>query len=569
MFDSFPKSALDVLDWSWEQYRPYAEHLLAQPLNQENARAWLADWSRFAAIYSEAGSRISVAITLDTTDKAAEDRFNHFVEQVVPEYSKWEHLMNVRLIESGVELGEIAVPMRRIRANVAIFREENVPLFTELQKLGTEYDKMIGAQTVTWEGEEKTIAQMRPVLMGNDRARREEAWKLIHARQLQDRAALNALWVKLLRLRQQIAHNAGFSDFRAYAWQALGRFDYTPEDTLRFHEAIEQVVVPAVQRLNEKRRAALGVDALRPWDLDVDPQQRPPLKPFQTGAELEAGTARIFQQVDADLGRYFGEMADRGLLDLENRKGKAPGGYCTSYANIKRPFIFMNAVGIHDDVQTMLHEAGHAFHVFETEHLPFAQQQEVPMEFCEVASMAMELLAAPNLSAGAGGFYSEAEAARARVEHFEGMLRFWPYMSVVDSFQHWVYTSGDAALDPSACDAKWTELWQRFMAHGVDYSGLETWVMTGWHRKLHIFHLPFYYIEYGLAQLGAAQVWANSLKDHAGALRAYRSALALGGTATLPQLYQSAGAKLAFDAETLGSAVSLIGETITTLELSQ
>jgi oligoendopeptidase F len=304
---------------------------------------------------------------------------------------------------------------------------------------------------------------------------------------------------------------------------------------------------------------------LRQWDMEAEEAGVTPLHPFTTGAQLEDGTGRMFNQVDPELGAYFQTMRDEKLLDLENYKGKAPGGYCTTFALIQRPFIFMNAIGVHDDLQTMLHEAGHAFHAFEGSRHPFIQQWHAPIEFCEVASMSMELLAAPYLPQAKGGFYTEQEAARARIEHLEGMLVFWPYMAVVDAFQQWAYTSGTAAENPAACDAKWTELWHRFK-QGVDYSGVEDWIATGWHRKLHIFTVPLYYIEYGIAQLGAAQVWANSLHDQQGALNAYRRGLALGNTANLPDLFSAAGAKLAFDVDTLGKMVELIEKTIGELE---
>jgi oligoendopeptidase F len=258
-------------------------------------------------------------------------------------------------------------------------------------------------------------------------------------------------------------------------------------------------------------------------------------------------------------------MRRDGLLDLANRKGKAPGGYCTGFALQNVPFIFMNAVGLHDDVQTLLHEAGHAFHVYETRHLPYYHQTYYTMEIAEVASMSMELLAAPFLTTDKGGYYNKQDAARARIEHLEGMLVFWPYMAVVDAFQHWVYTHQQDALNPVNCDAKWGELWSRFKP-GVDWSGLEDVRVTGWHRKLHIFHLPFYYVDYGLAQLGAAQVWANSLTDAPGAVAAYRKALALGGTVPLPEFFKTAGAKFTFDADTLRRVVDLIEAQIHQLE---
>jgi oligoendopeptidase F len=280
---------------------------------------------------------------------------------------------------------------------------------------------------------------------------------------------------------------------------------------------------------------------------------------------LEDGVEAIFQHVDPQLGKYFVTMREEKLLDLDNRKGKAPGGFCSEFNVQRRPFIFMNAVGVHDDVQTLLHEGGHAFHVFETSNLPYNQQLQVGMEFAEVASMAMELLAAPYLGVDYGGFYTRQQAARARIEHLEGAILFWPYMAVVDAFQHWVYLHPEEARLPVNCDTTWSNLWDRFM-QGVDWDGLDVEKATGWHRKLHIFQVPFYYIEYGLAQLGAMQVWRNAITDQAQAVADYRKGLALGGTVSLPLLYTTAGAKFAFDEPTLGQAIDLAMETIAALE---
>ena len=565
MFQSFPENAQEAMNWEWSDYAPYAQDLLARDLNEASFESWMKDLSRFSDLLSEIYSRLNVAITIDTTDAEAEARYMKFIEAIIPEAQRVGNQFNKKLIESGIEPDDLAVPLRNVRADIEIFREENIPLQTELEKLGTEYDKISGAQTVEWEGKEITLQQLKPVFQDLDRGRRQLAFETVMKRQLADREALNALWVKLFRLRQQIAANAGFDNYLEYQWKNFGRFDYSPADAERFYNAIAEVVVPAVARLNEKRRAKLGLDKLKQWDLDVDANGLEPLKPFASGAELEAGAGTIFDQVDPELGAYFQTMRDERLLDLENRKGKAPGGYCTFFNVVKQPFIFMNAVGLHDDLQTMLHEAGHAFHAFEAARLPYSLQQGSPIEFAEVASMSMELLAAPYLTRDQGGFYNEAEAARARAEHLEGCLVFWPYMAVVSSFQHWAYTSGDAALDPAQCDAKWTELWNRYK-QGVDYSGLEDWIATGWQRKLHIFQIPFYYIEYGLAQLGAVQVWANALKDQAASLQNYRQALALGKTAKLPDLFSAAGAKLAFDSDTLGDAVALIEQSLDELE---
>jgi len=388
---------------------------------------------------------------------------------------------------------------------------------------------------------------------------------LASQRRLTDRQAIDDLWTRYMTVRRQIAANAGLPDYRLYMWRKLLRFDYTPQDCMRFHQAIEDVVVPAALRTYEKRRLRLGVAVLRPWDLDVDPFGRAPLQPYRSISELEERTSTIFHKVDPQLGEYFEIMRRESLLDLDNRKGKAPGGYCTDFPVSQRPFIFANSVGIHDDIQTMLHEGGHAFHVFETASLPHSWHVQIPMEFLEVASMAMELLAAPYLMQDEGGFYSPQDAARARIEHLERSLLFWPYMAVVDAFQHWVYQNHQLASDPKNCDAQWAELWRRFMP-GVDWSGLDAELVTGWQRKQHIHSDPFYYIEYGLAQLGACQIWQNALADQAQAVAAYRRGLSLGDTVTLPELYTAAGARFAFDAGTLQEAVSLIESVVERLE---
>jgi oligoendopeptidase F len=362
-----------------------------------------------------------------------------------------------------------------------------------------------------------------------------------------------------------VAKNAGLPDYRAYAFRDRGRFDYTPDDCFLFHEAIAEVVVSAARRVLLRRQKRLGLDSLRPWDLRVEPGAAEPLQPYADQDELVARVQSIFNKVDPTLGRDFQTMIDEQLLDLETRPGKQLGGYCSTLPLRRRPFIFMNGTGTHDDVQTMLHEAGHAFHGFAKLALPLIWQASTPMEFNEVASMAMELLAAPYLTRDKGGFYTSAEVARARVEHLEGILLFLPYMAVVDAFQHWVYTHAGEASDPANLDRAWEALWRQLMPV-TDWSGFEDARQTGWHRKLHIFTSPFYYVEYGIAQVGALQIWRNSLQDPQAALAAYRQALAAGGTRTLPELFELAGIDYRVDAALLGELASLVEETIDALE---
>ncbi|MEZ4643753.1 MAG: M3 family oligoendopeptidase [Chloroflexota bacterium] len=567
MFDSLPDNVTVFAQWSWEQIAPYFAELEQRPLQADTIHQWLLDWSALSRLIFERFSRLSVAKTVDTMDEAVETAFNTYMDTVFMPAQAAEQKLRLKLLQSGLEPAGMGEPLRKMQAEVAIFRPENLPLQAEERKLASEYDKIVGAQTVEWDGEERTLIQLQPYFHSPNRETREQIWRLASARQLADREAINALWQKLLANRLQQTENAGFGDdYRAFHWQALKRFDYTPEENKRFLAAIAEVAVPAANRIYAQKQQEMGVERLRPWDVDHDYYGLffPPLTPFTDVADLDAKAATMFQRVDPQLGGYFATMRAEGLLDLPNRKGKAPGGYCTAFLVVKRPFIFMNAVGSARDVTTMLHEAGHAFHVFEASNLPYMPQMRTNMEFNEVASMAMELLAAPYLAASDGGFYSEVEAARHRIDHLQRMILFWPYMAVVDSFQHWVYENPAAASDPARCDAQWGALWQQYIP-GVDWSGFDAEMMTGWHRKQHIHRSPLYYIEYGMAQLGAVQVWANALQDQAGAVARYRRALALGGTVTLPELYETAGAKFAFDVPTLQTAVNLMERTIAEL----
>jgi len=572
MLKDLPSTPAALINWKWEEIKSHYADLAVHPLTAANADVWLTDWTRLGEKLEEMYFRLALANSVNTADKKAEQRLNRFLDTIFPPAMAAEQKLKEKLLASKLEPEGFAIPLRNMRAEADLFREANLPLLAEQQKLSLEYDKIFGAQTVEWEGKEVTLTQLRTVFEEPERSKREKAWRLIAERQLADRKAVNELWQKFMALRAKIAANAGKPSFREYAWQQKLRFDYTPEDCKSFQKAILEVAVPAASRIYARRRKALGVDKLCPWDLTDGWYSRPPeppgqpvLKPFEDIDTLNRKISAIFHKVDPQLGEYFDIMLEEGLTDLENRKNKAPGAFCTSFTSLRRPFIFANSVGTHDDVMTTLHESGHAFHVFETAKVKYIQQLSVPMEFAEVASMGMELLASPYLTRKDGGFYTQAEAARARVEHLERNILFWPFMAVVDAFQHWVYENPEDGSNADKCDAKWGELWDRFIP-GVDWSGLEDVKATGWQRKLHIHQIPFYYVEYGLAQLGAVQIWGNALTDQARAVADYRKALSLGGMVTLPELFATAGARFAFDADTLKKAVDLMEKVIVELE---
>jgi oligoendopeptidase F len=385
-----------------------------------------------------------------------------------------------------------------------------------------------------------------------DRPLRQEAWELVARRRLREADAIEQIFEQLLKLREQIAANAGFPNYLQYAFRARARFDYTPQDCLKFHDAIAAEVMPVLRQLQAQRRGQLGLAALRPWDLDVDPLNRPPLRPFEQIDTLVSNTADIFARLDSELAAQFALLRDLRLLDLDNRKGKAPGGYQSTLAEARLPFIFMNAVGLQRDVETILHEAGHAFHALAARGEDLHAYRSAPIEFCEVASMSMELLGNEFLEK----FYPPDDARRARRVHLEGIVKIFPWIATVDAFQHWIYTHpGHSRAERQKA---WLDLMDRF-GGDVDWAGHEEARANLWHRQLHIFIHPFYYIEYGIAQLGALKVWANSKKNKALALRKYHRALSLGGSRPLPRLFQAAGCRFDFTRKTVQPLLKLVG----------
>jgi oligoendopeptidase F len=548
---------------------------------------WLLDWSELSSALDEEASRRYIAMTCHTDNAEAEKAYLHFIENVEPQlkprqfalekiyvaHPRREELLRIGAPSTVSALTDTCSPSgcsalhsryavfdRDVKNHVDLFRPENVALETEDARLCQQYQKLAGSLTVDFRGDEKTLVQMGRYLEEPDRALRQEAWELVTKRRLQEAEKFEDIFDQLVRLRQQVARNAGFKNYRDYAFRRLGRFDYTPQDCAHFHDAVAREIMPAVREFQADRRRQLGLDKLhpghlRPWDLAVDPRNRPPLKPFAEVAEMVFRTQKIFDRLDGELAKGFRQMQDLRLLDLDNRKGKAPGGYQQNLSEARVPFIFMNAVGQQRDVETILHEAGHAFHALAAKDEDLYAYRSAPIEFCEVASMSMELLGIEFIEE----FYSAADANRARRTHLEGTIGFFPWMATVDGFQHWVYTHPGHSHAERA--AAWMELMDRF-GGDVDWTGYESARAHLWHRQLHIFLHPFYYVEYGIAQLGALQVWANSKRDKVKALNNYKQALALGGSRPLPELFAAAGCPFRFDAATIRPLIQLAREEL-------
>lgn len=547
------------MDWGdWNQIAPLYDQLQTRAAackTVADLERWLLDWSELDAALDQDHSERYIAMTCHTDNADAEKAYLHVVEHISPQLKPREfklaqifiaHPLRKELPKSRYEVFD-----RNTALQVELFRPENVPLETEEAKLSQQYQKLSGSLTVQFRGEEKTLVQMARYLEEPDRALRQEAWELVAKRRLQEVEKIEGIFDELVKIREQIAKNAGFKNYIDYAFRSRRRFDYTPEDCLQFHDAIEKEIMPVVRELQAERRAQLKLPALRPWDLGVDPLNRAPLRPFEKVDGMVASTQEIFNQLDKTLGAEFQQMQDLHLLDLANRKGKAPGGYQSTLTEARLPFIFMNAVGVQRDVETILHEAGHAFHALASRGEDLYAYRESPIEFCEVASMSMELLGNEFIEK----FYAPPEAKRARHDHLEGIVKIFPWIATVDAFQHWIYSHpGHSRADRRAA---WEKLMDRF-GGDVDWSGYEDARGHLWHRQLHIFIHPFYYVEYGIAQLGALQVWANSKRDKSKALNDYKRALGLGGSRPLPELFSAAGCRFEFNQATMKPLMNLV-----------
>lgn len=544
---------------SWETAEKYYRDLVERPVEScEELEKWLLDMSELDAVFGQEGTSRHIDMTCATDDPVRKQRHLDFLQNINPKRKPWAFKLEVRFVELAKRFP--LPPMRyellerSARNAIELYREENIPLQTEDDELQQQFQETVGAMTCTYKNEELTLQQLGRFLEEPDRPVREETWRLGSDRFLQDCEKLDEIYDSMIERRDRIAGNAGCSGFAEYMFKAYERFDYSPDDCHAFRDAIEQVVVPAAGELARRRKAKLGLETLRPWDLAVDPDNRPPLRPFETPDELTAGCSRIFHKVNPELGSVFDTLREQDSLDLESRKGKAPGGYQATYEERRMPFIFMNAVGTESDVRTLLHEGGHAFHTWACRHEPLMAYRHAPIEFCEVASMGMECLSLPHVEE----FYGD-DANRARKRFFEEIIQFFPWMARVDGFQHYVYANVGDSMETRK--DHWQELTKRFAPH-IDYSGLETFDRHSWHRKLHFFEVPFYYVEYGIAQLGALQVWMNARQDREQAVALYRNGLALGGSRPLPELFEAAGCKFDFSEATLRPLVDAVMEEI-------
>ncbi len=565
---TFVPNPLDAT--KFENVEALFRSLLSRPVSSAaDLVTWLEDRSELAAACSESGARLYIAMTCNTDDKAASQAYLAFIEQVEPRMKPLSFELDKRLVElaqrHGLDERRYGVLLRGAKADVDLFREENIPLQTELAKLGQKYDEINGAMTVQFDGQEKTLPQMARYQELTDRAVRESAWRAVAERRLRDVDAINAIYDEMISLRHKVASNSGFTSYVGFAYKEKHRFDYGVDACRRFHDGVEQGVVPLMRALERERASLLKVDALRPWDLSVDVKGRGPLRPFEGGADMVRKSRVAFERLDGRLAGMFAKLGDgservtqasdidRVLMDLDSRKGKAPGGYQYMQDRSRRPFIFMNAAGLHKDVETMVHEAGHAFHSMLCVDEPQVEYRHSPIEFAEVASMSMELLTMRHWGPskdGKQGFYSgEEDFRRAMRMQLKRSVLLLPWIATIDAFQHFVY--GYPTHTREERSTFWLGLDERF-GSVVSWDGISQYRPNGWQRQLHLFSHPFYYIEYGIAQLGALQLWLQSIeKGESTAVESYIRALSLGGSKPLPELFASAGLVFDFGADTV------------------
>jgi oligoendopeptidase F len=550
---------------TWEKLEPFFIDLLERKISsKQDLERWLKDMSELEAAINEDGCWRQIRMTCDTESKELENAFTFFVMEIQPKVQPYADKLNKKLIESPftkeLDQNKFFTYLRTVKKNIDLFREENIPLLAEMSVMQQQYGVIAGKMTVDVEGKEYTLQQATKFLENNDRSLREAVYRKIGDRRMQDKEVLNNLFSSLIEKRHKIAVNAGFENYRDYKFAEMGRFDYKPEDCFQFHQAVKEKILPLVNEIFERKKKRLGLDTLRPWDLEAHPADERPLNPFKTGEELVEKTITCFNELNPFFADCLKKMKSMGHLDLDSRKGKAPGGYNCPLAESGAPFIFMNAAGQMDDVTTMVHEGGHAVHSFLAHNLELTSFKEYPMEIAEVASMTMELFSMDHWHVF---FNSGQEMKQAKEHQLERVITIFPWIATIDKFQHWLYENPTHSHEERS--DKWIEIFNEFTSPVLDISGLEEYRRYFWQKQLHLFEVPFYYIEYGIAQLGAIGLWKQYKQNKEQAISNYISALAKGGTQTLPELFNTAGLKFDFSPTIVGDLMSFVHDEMNAL----
>jgi oligoendopeptidase F len=542
----------------WSLIEPYYKELCERTLDSlEALQQWLLDRSELESYLEEDAAWRYINMTRDTTNQSYTEAYQFFVNEIQPKIAPYQDKLNRKMAEceyvDSLNTDAYKLLVRNVKKDIELFREENIPIQVELQNMAQEYSAISASLTIEVNGVEKTLQQAAVHLLSQDRAEREQVFNAIGARRLKEAEKLGVLFYNMVAKRTAMAKNAGFDNFRDYMFKSLGRFDYTPEDCFRFHKTVAEQVVPLSARLLAERKTELGLDSLKPFDLAVDTKGRPPLKAFDGGNDLLKKGIACFDKVDTFLGDCLRLMVELKRFDLESRKGKAPGGYNYPLDESGVPFIFMNATSLVRDMVTFVHEGGHAVHSIVTKDLPLNAFKHTPSEVAELASMSMELISMDNWDVF---FNNEEDLIRAKKEHLAQIIDTLPWVATIDEFQHRIYEEPDAT--PERHTEIWTTVQQRYSTGLVDWQGYEAFKACSWQKQLHLFEVPFYYIEYGIAQLGAIAVWKNYKENPRKGLQQYLEALKMGNTATIPAIYEKAGIKFDFSADYIASLMQFV-----------
>lgn len=557
--ETLSKNLLDNIDiQNFETIKPHLEELVNRSVqSKRDLEVWLKNVDEVQSILAEKQGWIFINSQKDTGNADYKALYESFFGQVLPQIAPYFDKINNKLVQSDfvkdLDQDKYFIYLRKIKSQVALYKDENVDLYAKSKLITAKYSAITGKMSIEMEGKEVTMQKASSYLEYVDRDIRQEAYQKIFARRIKDKQALNDIFDQLVELRHQIALNAGFENFRDYAFEALGRFDYTPDDCFQFHESIKEVVIPIIDEIYNKRKQDLGFDDLKPYDLSVDTTNKPPLQPFVDNAELISKSVSALNKVDDSFGGFITEMNERGFLDLESRKNKAPGGFLYPLPVSNIPFIFMNATGTLRDVTTMVHEGGHAIHSFLSANLPLNVFKDVPAEVAEYASMAMELLSMEHWDEY---FINEDDLQRAKSNHLEKIISYYPWMAIVDNFQHWLYLNPTHSQQQR--EEKWIQLSKEFNSSIVDHTGYEDTQAVKWQTQLHIYHAPFYYIEYAIAQLGAIATWKQYKTDPKRALKNYKNALSLGYTKPIHEIYKAAEVEFDFSKNYVSELVSFV-----------
>jgi len=549
----------------WETLEPFFIKLNERVINSvKDLEQWLKDTSEVEAFISEDACWRQVRMTCDTESKELEHAFNFFYMEIQPKIQPYADLLNKKLIESPftkeLDQEKYFTYLRSVKKSIDLFRESNIPIQAEMSVLQQQYGAIAGKMMLEHEGHEYTLQQAGKFLESEDRTIRETVYRKIAERRFIDKEALNDLFSSLIEKRHQIALNTGFKNYRDYKFAEMGRFDYTPEACFQFHEAVRKEVLPLVNQIYDEQKKRLGLDVMRPWDTEAEPAGIKPLRPFTDGKDLLDKTVKCLDELNPFFGDCLRKMNELNQLDLDSRKGKAPGGYNMPLAESGAPFIFMNAASQMSDLTTMVHEGGHAIHSFLSHDLELTGFKEYPTEMAEVASMAMELFTMDHWEVF---FDNEDEMKRAKRHQLERVITIFPWIATIDKFQHWIYENPTHTIDERK--ENWLRILNEFSTTSIDFSGLEQYRSQNWQRQLHLFEVPFYYIEYGIAQLGAIGMWKQYRENKEKAIENYINGLKLGGTKTLPELYKSAGISFDFTPEKISELMLFVKKELETL----